>query len=87
QKVVMDVGRELQQMVSLSTMAEYVMSVDTVDLSGVKRVQFSSEDQKKALEKAREVEKEWLKLAGSEGQKLLALIKDAVAKYRSFTGK
>ena len=87
QKVVMDVGRELQQMVSLSTMAEYVMSVDTVDLSGVKRVQFSSEDQKKTLEKTKVVEQEWLKLAGPEGQKLLPLIKDAVDKYRAFTGK
>jgi len=87
QKVIMDVGRELQQMVSLSTTAEYVMSVDTVDLSGVKRVQFNSEDQKKALAKTKAVEKEWLKLADSEGQKLLPLIKDAVAKHRSFTGK
>ena len=74
-------------MVSLSTMAEYVMSVDTVDLSGVKRVQFGSEDQKKALEKTKVVEQEWLKLAGPEGQKLLPLIKDAVDKYRAFTGK
>lgn len=87
QKVIMDVGRELQQMVSLSTTAEYVMSVDTVDLSGVKRVQFNSEDQKKVLAKTKAVEKEWLKLAGSEGQKLLPLIKDAVSKHRSFTGK
>ena len=39
QKVVLDVGRELQQMVSLSTTAEYMMSLDTVDLSGVEDVE------------------------------------------------
>jgi TRAP-type C4-dicarboxylate transport system substrate-binding protein len=87
QKVVMEVGNELQQMVSLSTTAEYVMSVDTVDLSGVKRVRFVPEEHEKALEMVKVVEKEWLKLAKREGQELLPAIKAAVAKYRGFTGK
>ena len=37
QKALMDVGKELQRMVSLSTTAEYVMSLDTVALSGVQQ--------------------------------------------------
>lgn len=46
-KAVMDVGREFPQRVSLSTAAEYAMSIDTVDLSGVKRGALSAADQKK----------------------------------------
>ena len=84
QKVVVDVGRELQQMVSLSTTAEYVMSIDTVDLSGVKRVSLPAADQKKALEACQVVEQEWLKKAGPEGPELLKAIKEAVAGYRAF---
>ena len=84
QKVVMEVGQELQQMVSLSTTAEYVMSIDTVDLSGVKRKSLPAEDQKKALEACQVVEAEWLKKAGPEGPALLKAIKDAVAGYRAF---
>ena len=87
QKVVRDVGRELEQAVSLSTTAEYIMSVDTVDLSGIKRTRLNEADQKKALEACATVEQEWLKLAGEEGQEMLAAVKAAVAKYRSFTGK
>jgi TRAP-type C4-dicarboxylate transport system substrate-binding protein len=87
QKVVMDVGRELQQMVSLSTTAEYVMSIDTVDLSGVKRSALPAADQKKALDGCKVVEEEWLKKAGPEGAELLPAIKAALVKYRAFTGK
>jgi len=87
QKVVIDVGRELQEMVSLSTTAEYIMSVDTVDLSGVKRLRFTPGEREKALKAVKVVEDEWLKLAGPEGQEILPFIKDTVARYRAFTGK
>jgi TRAP-type C4-dicarboxylate transport system substrate-binding protein len=86
-KVIIDVGRELEQAVSLSTTAEYIMSVDTVDLSGIKRTQLSEADQKKALEACKVVEQEWLKLAGDQGPEMLKAVKGAVEKYRSFTGK
>jgi TRAP-type C4-dicarboxylate transport system substrate-binding protein len=84
QKIIMDVGQELQQMVSLSTTAEYVMSVDTVDLSGVKRGALAPDEQKKALEACKVVEEEWLKKTGAEGKELLPAIKEAVNKYRAF---
>jgi TRAP-type C4-dicarboxylate transport system substrate-binding protein len=84
QKVVVDVGRELQQMVSLSTTAEYVMSIDTVDLSGVKRTSLPGAEQQKALAACQIVEEEWLKKTGQEGQELLNAIKAAVQKYRDF---
>lgn len=84
QQVVLDVGRELQQMVSLSTTAEYVMSIDTVDLSGVKRKALPAADQKKALADCQVVEAEWLKKAGPDGPALLKAIKEAVAEYRAF---
>ena len=84
QKVLLDVGRELQQMVSLSTTAEYIMSIDTVDLSGVKRKALSADDQKKALEACQAVEQEWLSKSGGDGKALLEAAKAAVAKYRSF---
>jgi TRAP-type C4-dicarboxylate transport system substrate-binding protein len=87
QEVVLDVGRELQQMVSLSTTAEYVMSIDTVDFSGVKRLTLPEEDQKKALEACKIVEEEWLKKAGPEGKSLLEAAKAAVGEYRSFGQK
>ena len=84
QKVIMEVGRELQQMVSLSTTAEYVMSIDTVDLSGVKRGSLSPAEQEKALQACKVVEEEWLKKTGKEGQEMLSAIKAAVTKYRNF---
>ena len=64
QKVVLDVGRELQQMVSLSTTAEYMMSLDTVDLSGVKRTRFSKEETNVAVKDCKVVEEAWLKMDG-----------------------
>lgn len=85
-KVVMDVGRELQEMVRLSTTAEYIMSLDTVALSGVKNVKLKAEEYKKAIELVSPVEKEWLKLTGTQGQELLSYIRDVILKYRSFTG-
>lgn len=87
QKIFMEVGREVEQMVSLSTTAEYILSADAVELSGVKRVQLSKEDQEKALKLVKPVEEEWLKQTGKEGAELLAVIRDVVTKHRSFTGK
>ena len=89
QKVVMDVGRELQQMVSLSTTAEYMMSLDTVDLSGVKRTRFTKEEMDEAVKACKVVEDAWLNMDGpwkSKRPELLSAAKAAVAKYRSFTG-
>jgi TRAP-type transport system periplasmic protein len=90
QKVVMDVGRELQQMVSLSTTAEYVMSLDTVDLSGVKRTRLQGTELDKALKSVEPVENEWLELDGPWKDKrpeMLKAVKAAISDYRSFTGK
>ncbi len=87
QKVLMEVGRELQQMVALSTTAEYIMSEDTVKLSGVEIGKFRPDDRKKVIEKLKVVETEWTKLAGTDGQALLSAIKDSVARYNAFSGK
>jgi len=90
QKVVLDVGRELQQMVSLSTTAEYMMSLDTVDLSGVKRTRFSKEEMDVAVKECKVVEEAWLNMEGpwkAKRPELLSAAKAAVAKYRAFTGK
>ena len=90
QKVVIDVGRELQQMVSLSTTAEYIMSLDTVDLSGVKRTRFSKEEMGVAVKECKVVEDAWLNMEGpwkAKRPELLSAAKAAVAKYRAFTGK
>jgi len=90
QEVVMEVGRELQQMVSLSTTAEYVMSLDTVDLSGVKRTRLEGPELDKALQSVEPVEKEWLELDGPWKDKrpeMLKAVKTAISDYRSFTGK
>jgi TRAP-type C4-dicarboxylate transport system substrate-binding protein len=82
QAALMDVGRELQRMVCLSTTAEYVMSLDTVALSGVERKSLPPDEQKKALEKAKVVEEKWLEDTGDKGKELLKAINDAVARYR-----
>jgi TRAP-type C4-dicarboxylate transport system substrate-binding protein len=90
QQVVIQVGRELQQMVSLSTTAEYVMSLDTVDLSGVKRTRLEGDELKMAQAKTNVVEEEWLNIDGpwkSKRQELLSAVKAAVARHRDFTGK
>jgi len=90
QKIVMDVGRELQQMVSLSTTAEYVMSLDTVDLSGVKRTRLEDNEQAKAVKACAVVESVWLEADGpwkEERPKLLKAVKAAINNYRDFTGK
>ncbi|UCG08121.1 MAG: TRAP transporter substrate-binding protein DctP, partial [Desulfobacterales bacterium] len=90
QKVVIDVGRELQRMVSLSTTAEYVMSLDTVDLSGVKRTRFSKEEMAVAVKECKVVEEAWLNMDGpwkSKRTELLTAAEAAVARYRGFTGK
>ena len=90
QKILLDVGRELQQMVCLSTTAEYIMSLDTVALSGVKRITLPRNEFRKAMEKAKVVEAEWLKMKGPWKEKrpeLLKAIRDAVAKYRAFPCK
>jgi len=90
QKVVLDVGRELQEMVSLSTTAEYIMSLDTVKLSGVERVRLDKAEFNKALQKVKVVEDEWIKMKGpwkQERPAMLSAVKSAVAKYRAFTGK
>ena len=90
QEIVLQVGRELQQMVNLSTTAEYVMSLDTVDLSGVKRTRFSKEEMVEANSKCTVVETEWLKVDGpwqSKRQEMLKAVQNAVENYRAFTGK
>jgi TRAP-type C4-dicarboxylate transport system substrate-binding protein len=84
QKALMDVGKDLQRMVCLSTTAEYVMSLDTVALSGVERKYLPPAEQKKALEKCKVVEEKWLKDTGDKGKELLKAIRDAVSRYRSF---
>ncbi|MEH0023150.1 MAG: TRAP transporter substrate-binding protein DctP [Desulfobacter sp.] len=90
QAIVMDTGRELQQMVSLSTTAEYIMSLDAVDLSGVTRTRFADSEQARINEAAALVEKEWLNVDGpwkSKRVELLTAVKAAVDAYRAFDGK
>lgn len=83
QKAVMDVGKELQRMVSLSTTAEYIMSLDTVALSGVKRNFLPPAEHQKALEKSKIVEEKWLEETGEKGKELLEAVNAAVTGYRS----
>jgi len=85
-----EVGQELQRMVSLSTTAEYIMSLDTVDLSGVKRTRFSKEEMAEAVKACKVVEDAWLNMDGpwkSKRKELLSAAEAAVAKYRGFSGK
>ena len=84
QDALMDVGRQLQRMVSLSTTAEYVMSLDTVALSGVERKNLPPEEHNKAVEKCQVVKEKWLEETGDKGQALLKAIDAALARYRNF---
>jgi len=84
QKALMDVGKELQRMVCLSTTAEYIMSLDTVALSGVERKSLPPAEMKKAMEKSKVVEEKWLEDTGSKGKELLKAIRTAVDRHRSF---
>ncbi|MCF8106354.1 MAG: TRAP transporter substrate-binding protein DctP, partial [Desulfohalobiaceae bacterium] len=87
QKVVMQVGREVQRMVRLSTTAEYIMSLDTVELSGVKQVKLPDAVYEKALQESEVVRNKWLELTGEEGRELLAAIEEAVAEFRQMKEK
>jgi TRAP-type C4-dicarboxylate transport system substrate-binding protein len=84
QDALMDVGRQLQRMVSLSTTAEYVMSLDTVALSGVERKNLPPEEHRKAVEKCQVVKEKWLEETGDRGQALLKAIDEVLARYRNF---
>lgn len=84
QAAVIQAGLEVQQMVSLSTTAEYILSTDILALAGVKVSEFPESDQTKLAEAGQAVEAEWLKQSGDEGQELLEAVKAAVAKYRNF---
>ena len=83
QEAMMEVGKELQRMVNLSTTAEYVMSLDTVELAGVKRQTLPKVEQEKALEKCEVVKEKWLDETGEDGQELLQAVKSAVSEYRN----
>jgi len=84
QKALMEVGRELQRMVYLSTTAEYIMSLDTVNLSGVKRASLPPAEQEKALKACEVVEAKWLEETGDKGEELLKAVRGAVSDYRAF---
>jgi TRAP-type C4-dicarboxylate transport system substrate-binding protein len=88
QDIFLEVGMELQQMVNLSTQAEYVLSADAVDMSGIKRSELEPASKAEAQKRLKVIEEEWIKLSGKEGQELLPLVKDAVKRHRAFkTGK
>ncbi len=87
QKIMLDVGREVQQMVMLSTTAEYILSRDALKLSGVKVGRLEEAAHKQAVEASKPVEDEWNKLTGKDGKELAAAVRAAVDKHRSFTGK
>ncbi|MFO7801435.1 MAG: TRAP transporter substrate-binding protein DctP [Desulfovermiculus sp.] len=87
QSIVMDVGKEVQRMVRLSTTAEYVMSLDTVELSGVEREKLPDDVYEEALDSAQVVREEWLEETGKQGQELLQEIEDAINNYRNMKEK
>jgi TRAP-type C4-dicarboxylate transport system substrate-binding protein len=80
----MRAGREVQQMVCLSTIAEYVMSTDILQLAKVKVTEFPASDRPKLDAASAAVESEWLKETGADGQELLAAIRSALDGYRNF---
>jgi hypothetical protein len=66
------------------------MSLDTVDLSGVKRTRFEGAELAKVIQQCQSVEQEWLGIDGpwkAKRPELLEAVKAAVSDYRSFTGK
>lgn len=82
QKKLMEVGKELQRMVKLSTTAEYIMSLDAIEMEGVERSTLPSKEQEKALEKCQVVKEKWLEETGDKGKELYEIIKDVVSEYR-----
>jgi TRAP-type C4-dicarboxylate transport system substrate-binding protein len=85
QKALVDVGKELQRMVSLSTTAEYILSVDALNLAGVQLNRLLPDEEKKATALSRKaVEEEWLKKSGDDGKELLKAVEEAVSRYRSY---
>jgi TRAP-type C4-dicarboxylate transport system substrate-binding protein len=87
QNIVMEVGREVQRMIRLSTTAEYIMSLDTVELSGVERVKLPDDVYEKALKSAQVVREKWLELTGEQGKELLQEIEGAVNDHRKLKEK
>lgn len=84
QEAVMEAGRDVQRMVCLSTIAEYILSTEILQLAGVKVAEFPEGDKAKLAEASKAVEDEWLKQTGKDGQELVTAVKAAVEKYRAF---
>ena len=84
QEAVMEAGRDVQRMVSLSTIAEYILSTEILQLAGVRVAEFPEGDKAKLNEASKAVEAEWLKQTGDDGQELVSAVRAAVEKYRAF---
>ncbi|MDR1044431.1 MAG: hypothetical protein LBP33_04835 [Candidatus Adiutrix sp.] len=84
QEAVIEAGLDIQRAVNLSTIAEYILSTDILTLANVKVAEFPESDKAKLAEASKAVEKEWLDQTGKEGEELLAAVRAAVNKYRSF---
>ena len=87
QKIFQEVGLELQQRLNQSTQAGYALSVDAVDLAGIKKSELNPASIAEAEKKLKVIEKEWVTLSGKEGRKLLPLVKIAANRHRDLKSK
>ena len=84
QKVMRDVGREVEQMISMANTGEIIMALQSIKNANGKILSLEKAEQAKALELVAPIEAEWLKIAGPVGKEMLTIAKDVIRKYRAF---
>lgn len=84
QKVLMDVGREVQQMSVEAGQQEYFYAQEMVKNKGIEILTLPPEELGKVNTLLSPVVDEWVKLAGPDGAELLRIIEDVKATYHAF---
>jgi hypothetical protein len=79
-----DVGREIEQMISMANTGEIIMALQSIKNANGKILTFEKAEQAKALELVAPIESEWLKIAGPAGKEILSTAKNVIQKYRAF---
>ena len=83
QEALRDVSEEIERMAALAHANSVIEVLNVVEASGVEILELQDYDE--ALKILEEVwQAEWMARVGPRGEEIIAIAKDAVAKYRAF---
>lgn len=84
QRVLRNVGREVEQMTVLSIQAEVIMTMEAMKVKGIELLHLEEADNAEMIELLKPMRDEWLKIAGPYGPEVLAIIEEEIAEHRAF---